>query len=108
MRTSQLGVGFGGQTWNSSESSPVEIVTGVRGWEISINVYFNDDSLFPIWVGLNQMTKYPLSRNLLSWLNSRVVDDADQKQEIWNFKLTTIFTTVISIMIYPYGFQSIY
>ena len=57
-----LGVGFGGQTWNSSESSPVEIVTGVRGWEISINVYFNDDSLFPFWVGLNQMPKYPLSR----------------------------------------------
>ena len=42
----------------------MEIVTGVRGWEISINVYFNDDSLFPVWVGLNQMPKYPLSRNL--------------------------------------------
>ena len=56
-------VGFGGQTWNSSESSPVEIVTGVRVWEISINVYFNDDSLFPVWVGLNQMPKYPLSLN---------------------------------------------
>ena len=52
---------FGCQTWNSSESSPVEIVTGVRGWEISINVYFNDDSLFPVWVGLNQIPKYPLS-----------------------------------------------
>ena len=48
---------FGCQTWNSSESSPVVIVTGVRGWEISINVYFNDDSLFPIWVGLKQNAK---------------------------------------------------